>query len=43
MSKKVVLITGAGRGLGLATAKAFLNANYEVIASDIHELSHLKA
>jgi NAD(P)-dependent dehydrogenase (short-subunit alcohol dehydrogenase family) len=37
MSKKVVLITGAGRGLGLATAKAFLNANYEVITTDIHE------
>lgn len=39
MSKKVVLITGAGRGLGFATAKAFLNANYEVVASDIHELT----
>jgi NAD(P)-dependent dehydrogenase (short-subunit alcohol dehydrogenase family) len=37
MDKKVVLITGAGRGLGLAIAKAFISENFEVIATDVHD------
>lgn len=43
MSKKVVLTTGAGRGLGLAISKAFLKADFEVIATDIHELNLLES
>ena len=35
-NKKTVLITGAGRGLGRATAKAYHGAGFLVIASDIN-------
>ncbi len=38
MDKKVVLITGAGRGLGLSIAKEYLNEGYEVVATDISEI-----
>ena len=30
----IALVTGAGRGIGLATAKAFLNAGWRVLALD---------
>jgi NAD(P)-dependent dehydrogenase (short-subunit alcohol dehydrogenase family) len=33
--KKVVLITGAGRGLGRATAEVYHNAGFDVIATDV--------
>jgi len=35
MSKKVVLITGAGRGLGRAIAEAFYQDGFDIIATDI--------
>lgn len=35
MTKPTVLITGAGIGIGHATAKAFANAGYHVVATDI--------
>jgi NAD(P)-dependent dehydrogenase (short-subunit alcohol dehydrogenase family) len=35
LNKKRVFISGAGRGLGRATARAFLEAGYFVIATDI--------
>ncbi len=40
MNDKRVLITAAGQGIGLASAKAFANAGAEVIATDIdlHDL-----
>jgi len=31
---KTALITGAGRGIGMATARAFLQAGWRVIALD---------
>lgn len=34
MTAKTVLITGAGRGIGLATVKAFLGAGWRVLALD---------
>jgi NAD(P)-dependent dehydrogenase (short-subunit alcohol dehydrogenase family) len=34
--KKVVLITGAGRGLGRATAETFQKVGFDVIATDIN-------
>jgi NAD(P)-dependent dehydrogenase (short-subunit alcohol dehydrogenase family) len=37
MNKKVVLITGAGRGLGRATAGTFHNSGFEVVATDIDQ------
>ena len=33
---KTALITGAGRGIGLATARAFIAAGWRVIALDRH-------
>jgi 3-oxoacyl-[acyl-carrier protein] reductase len=35
MAKKTVLITGAGIGIGRATAQAFARAGYHVIATDV--------
>ena len=35
----VALVTGAGRGIGLATARAFLGAGYDVLALD-KDFSH---
>ena len=34
---KVALVTGAGSGMGLATAKAFAEAGAVVVLADIHE------
>lgn len=34
MSDKVVIITGAGRGIGLACARRFLNDGYQVMLAD---------
>ena len=34
---KVVLVTGAGAGIGLATAKAFVEAGASVALADHHE------
>lgn len=33
--QRVAFVTGAGRGIGLATARALLNAGYRVVATDI--------
>ena len=35
MNRKVVLITGAGRGLGRAIAEAYRAEGFEVIVTDI--------
>ncbi len=35
ISQQVALITGANAGMGLGTARAFLNAGYRVVATDI--------
>lgn len=40
---KVALITGAGKGMGLATAKAFAQAGAAVMLADINEDAALKA
>src|SRR5207249_8323014 len=37
MNGKVALITGAGSGIGLATAKAFAQAGASVVLADRHE------
>ena len=34
MDKKIVLITGAGKGIGKATVKKFLKEGFIVIATD---------
>ncbi len=34
---KVALVTGAGSGIGLATAKAFVEAGASVVLADSHE------
>ncbi|MDQ3794100.1 MAG: SDR family NAD(P)-dependent oxidoreductase, partial [Actinomycetota bacterium] len=35
MEKPTVLITGSGIGIGAATARAFANADYRVVVTDI--------
>ncbi len=40
---KVALVTGAGKGMGLATAKAFAEAGAAVMLADINEDAALKA
>ena len=35
MAKPIVLITGAGIGIGRATAIAFANAGYHVVVTDV--------
>src|ERR1700704_1705 len=35
MAKPIVLITGAGIGIGRATANAFANAGYHVVVTDV--------
>ena len=42
---KTVLITGAARGIGLATSEIFSNANYNVLMldRDIEELKKISA
>jgi len=37
MKDKVALITGAGRGIGLATAKAFAEAGATIVLADLNE------
>ncbi|MGH7637931.1 MAG: SDR family NAD(P)-dependent oxidoreductase, partial [Gemmatimonadaceae bacterium] len=34
MPSKVALITGAGRGIGFATARAFAEAGYSVVIAE---------
>ena len=34
---KVALVTGAGSGMGLATARAFAEAGAAVVLADVHE------
>lgn len=38
-NKRIVIVTGAARGLGLAQAKAFLDANATVVITDIAQSS----
>ena len=42
--KKVVIVTGAARGIGLATSKLFLKNNYKVamVDRDFNELKKIK-
>tara|TARA_B110000116_G_C16632196_1_gene488855 strand:+ start:79 stop:837 length:759 start_codon:yes stop_codon:yes gene_type:complete len=37
MNKKVVIITGAGNGIGRATAVKFANSNANVVIADLHK------
>jgi NAD(P)-dependent dehydrogenase (short-subunit alcohol dehydrogenase family) len=37
LENQVALVTGAGSGMGLATAKAFAEAGAAVVLADIHE------
>ena len=40
--KKVALITGAGRGIGLGIAKCLASGGYDIVVADIHEESAIQ-